>query len=144
MDNTLENKQKYLGAHWGTPTLTTVRRSSKGAYVAVHGRVCSNWNLGEIVEGYLKLKPLSELTDEDAIEFFDIVWAKVGNHKNQSREFKISFGKDWALSPMSERYGLIPSGLFHGIDFLRSRGYALPWMGLSIETLQEYGWLKLN
>lgn len=29
------------------------------------------------------------------------------------------------------------------VDFLRSKGYAIPWMGLSVAKLVEYGWLKL-
>jgi DNA polymerase III gamma/tau subunit len=34
-------------------------------------------------------------------------------------------------------------GYIQIVDYLRSKGYALPWMGLSVETLQEYGWIKL-
>jgi len=30
------------------------------------------------------------------------------------------------------------------VDHLRSKGYALPWMGLSIEDLIEYGWVKIK
>lgn len=30
------------------------------------------------------------------------------------------------------------------VDFLRSKGYALPWMGLSVEEMIEFGWIKLN
>jgi hypothetical protein len=29
-------------------------------------------------------------------------------------------------------------------DYLRSKGYALPWMDLSVEDLVEYGWIKLK
>jgi len=29
------------------------------------------------------------------------------------------------------------------VDFLRSKGYALPYMGINIEKLLEYGWIKL-
>lgn len=29
-------------------------------------------------------------------------------------------------------------------DYIRSKGYALPWMGLSVETLESYGWIKLK
>jgi hypothetical protein len=29
-------------------------------------------------------------------------------------------------------------------DYLRSKGYALHWMDLSVEDLVEYGWIKLN
>lgn len=29
-------------------------------------------------------------------------------------------------------------------DWLRSKSYALPWMGLSVQELIEYGWIKLK
>jgi len=32
----------------------------------------------------------------------------------------------------------------HVTDFLRSKGYALPFHGLSVENLIEYGWVKLK
>lgn len=93
---------------------------------------------------FLALKPLSQISDEDAIEFFDIVWSKVGNHKNKPKDFKIDFGKDWAMSPTSERYGLVPKGLFHGVDWLRSQGYALPFMEYSVDDLVSFGWVRLS
>lgn len=30
-----------------------------------------------------------------------------------------------------------------GIDYLRSKGYALPWMGLTVEEIAHAGWIKL-
>ena len=30
------------------------------------------------------------------------------------------------------------------VDYLRSKGYALPWMDLSVEDLVKYGWIKLK
>ena len=32
----------------------------------------------------------------------------------------------------------------HVFDYLRSKGYALPWMDLLVEDLVEYGWVKLK
>jgi hypothetical protein len=29
------------------------------------------------------------------------------------------------------------------VDYLRSKGYALPWMGLSVDEMVEAGWIKL-
>ncbi len=136
MENTLENKAKFFAQYWGQKVLYV-----GGIGLAPIGT--NGWNLKH-PDFFLELTPLSDITDEDAIEFFDIVWSKVGTHKNKSREFKIDFGKDWAESPTSERYGLIPTGLFHGVDFLRSKGYALPWMGLSVEQQIKYGWVKLK
>lgn len=34
--------------------------------------------------------------------------------------------------------------LIETIDYIRSKGYALPWMGLSVEQQIEYGWIKLK
>jgi hypothetical protein len=34
--------------------------------------------------------------------------------------------------------------MFELHDYLRSKGYALPWMGLSVDELVEYGWVKLK
>lgn len=63
---------------------------------------------------YLNLKPLSAITDEDR-DYCVSMWRGVFK-----KEFDLSQG-----------------------DFLRSKGYALPWMGLSVETMIEYGWIKL-
>ena len=35
-------------------------------------------------------------------------------------------------------------GYIQSLDYLRSKGYALPWMDLSVEDLVEYGWVKLK
>lgn len=34
--------------------------------------------------------------------------------------------------------------ILNAYDYLRSRGYALPWMGLSVEELVNRGWVKLK
>lgn len=131
------------------------RGEEKEAFFGVyHGQDICYWTNGDVTDkvdpkhfydhdNYLLLKPLHAITDEDAIEFFDILWAKDETHKNKPREFKIDFGKDWALAPTSERYGLIPTGLFHGVDFLRSKGYALNFRDISVSEQTELGWIKL-
>ena len=50
------------------------------------------------------------------------------------------FNKDEAIEDFNYE-GLRCS---YSADILRSRGYALPYMGLSVEKLIEYGWIKLN
>lgn len=91
---------------------------------------------------FLELKPLSKLSDEDAISFFDIQWGET--HKGKPKEFKLEYGKEWANSINSERFGLIPSNIIHGIDFLRSKGYAIPFMEYSVEMLVDFGWVRLS
>lgn len=139
-ENTLENKERFFALYFKQDVL----RISQ--YPSVKIQINSDTIFDRVynTDCYLQLKPLESISDEDAIVFFDIVWAKVGSHKDKPNDFKIEFGKDWALSPTIERYGLIPTGLFHGVDWLRSKCYALPWMGLSIQDLIDYGWIKLK
>lgn len=99
------------------------------------------WNLKH-PDFFLELKPLSKLSDEDAVSFFDIQWFET--HKDKSKEFKIEYGKEWANSINSERFGLIPANILHGIDFLRSKGYAIPFMEYSVEMLVDAGWVRLS
>lgn len=88
------------------------------------------------------LKSLENISDEDAIIYFGLLWDEVGNHKEKPIDFKIEYGKEWAKSLLSERYGLIPSGYLCGIDFLRSRGYLLPFRNYSIKQILSMGWAK--
>ena len=30
------------------------------------------------------------------------------------------------------------------VDYLRNKGYALPWMNLSVQDMVDYGWIKLK
>lgn len=60
---------------------------------------------GNGIDAHLLLKPLSAITDEDAIKV-----AKIEGYT---------------------------------YDYLRSRGYALPFMGISVEQQIEAGWIKL-
>lgn len=91
---------------------------------------------------HLELIPLSKISDNHAIEYFDILWHE--SHKSKSKEFKIEYGKEWANNLLSERFGLIPSNILNGIDYLRSKGYALPFMQYSVADLVNLGWIELS
>jgi hypothetical protein len=116
LESTLENKAKFFAQYWGTKTM----------YVGGVGLVeigKGGWNLKH-PDFFLQLTPLSQITDEDAIE--------IGY--DNSEDFKYHFLK-WNEVHKTE---VIDA------DLLRSKGYALPWMGLSVDELVEYGWIKLK
>ncbi len=132
--NIADVKCRFFVQYWGV----------KCMYVGGVGLVeigTGGWNLKH-PDFFLELKPLSKLTDDDAIEYFDILWHET--HKLKSKEFKIEYGKDWANSILAERFGFIPSNILHGIDFLRSKGYAIPFMEYSVEMLVDAGWVRLS
>jgi hypothetical protein len=71
---------------------------------------------------WLELKPLSSISNQDAKEC----------GSNDSKDF---------LEEL-DSCGLTYQS--HNIDYFRSKGYALPWMGLSVEEIIEAGWIKLT
>jgi hypothetical protein len=128
----IELRASFFAQYW------SVKCMSFGGIIMYVGNVALGLRHPELK---LQLKPISKLTDDDAIEYFDILWRET--HKSKSRDFKIEYGKDWANSILSERFGLIPSNILHGIDFLRSKGYALPFMSYSVDDLVNMDWIKL-
>lgn len=69
---------------------------------------------------YLQLKPLKSISDEDAtyLGFPDNISATTTYLKSLGKELKEA-------------------------DYLRSKGYALSWMDLTVQDLIDYGWIKL-
>lgn len=96
---------------------------------------------------WIELNPLSSISYEDAIEV-----AKIEGYnsikKTKDRGFFKLFPTNRHLNFISDPIG-IDSGdkklhlNSYSIDLLRSRGYALPWMGLSVEELVVARWIKL-
>lgn len=118
-----ENKEKFFAQYWGQDVLFDYP-AKLGPYPINHSR---NW---EHEAHLLYLKPLSSISDEDAIEL----------------------GYQICDDTLNANYGMSPSGCFldemdeflsSDADYLRSKGYALPWMGLSVYEMIEAGWIKL-
>lgn len=79
---------------------------------------------------YLELTPLSDITDEDA----NVVGEICDFEMNPEYKREI-------LSEHLQEGRLFPQETF---DYLRSKGYALPWMGYSVEEMAQAGWIKLK
>lgn len=127
-------RSRFFAQYWGVKCL----------YVGGVGLVkvgTGGWYL-EHPDLFLELKPISSLSDEESIEYFDVLWG--GSHKDHTKEFKISVGKDWSSSLTIERFGLMPSNVINGVDYLRSKGYAIPFMGYSINDLVSLGWFRFS
>lgn len=124
---TQDEKEQYFAAHWGQDVIKDVNNS---------GELCTypveRSNMYRFEESHLELTSLADITDEDAIEV-----AKMTYGKNLNTA-------DWG------RYTLendIPKGAYKMsidvTDFLRSKGYAIPFRNYSVQDLQDFGWLKL-
>lgn len=72
-----------------------------------------------IPECYLELTPLSQITDED-IDVIDMPYISI---------------KDHLFNDIISQFEA---------DYLRSKGYAVPWRDLSVDDLVKFGWVKLK
>lgn len=165
MENTLENKAKFFALYWGQ--LVLMQKDGLGVKKCIH----AYWGK-TISSRYLELKPLSSISNEDAchIAMLLVEWQdsmsklKPENIKVRGRidgdhawdELIMEFGGAFSYT-VRYRGGdfmtwIEPKGRsewntynhLQVYDFLRSRGYALPYMGLSVEELVNIGWVKLK
>ena len=94
--------------------------------------------INELSNYHLELKPLSKITDEDAI-----VVSKIFGMK-EDFEF---IGKILCTTMFdnwdSESETVIFNSNAKAVDYLRSKGYALPFMEYSVEDLVSFGWVRL-
>ena len=111
-------KCRFFAQYWGTKTL----------YVGGVGLVeigKGGWNLKH-PDFFLQLKPLSKITDEDAISMYR------GLERNY--ESANQFLEDYKSIGFLEQ---------SEVDFLRSKGYVVPFMGYSVDDLVKIGWVQL-
>jgi hypothetical protein len=116
-ENTIENKVKFFALYWGS---VIYNKEYKSRFTMLYS----------LLEGYsievgdvLELTSLSAITDEDAIKV-----GYVGNF-----HFLDEYKSQFKLNTFSVK----------AADYLRSKGYVLPYMDLSVDDLIEYEWVKL-
>lgn len=118
-------KSRFFAQYWGTKTL----------YIGGVGKVevgKGGWNLKH-PSFFLQLKPLSKITDDDVQELLPLVSFDF-SPRYTDEQMKEEIKKSVLDTEM------MPSELF---DFLRSKGYALPYMNYSVDNLISFGWVQL-
>jgi hypothetical protein len=141
MKNTPEEKEKFFVQYYGQ-SVYRHRTWTKEKNWIVNSNVLDRYSL---TSGYLELTPLSLITDEDKIEV-----AKILNRNGLidicSNDSILMLHKKNAISFVNQENKLYRS--FEDIsfvnDYLRSKGYALPYNGISVEEQIEFGWTVLK
>ncbi|QEL01099.1 hypothetical protein FKG96_09865 [Olivibacter sp. LS-1] len=153
IENTPENKARFFGLYYMQPVL-----SGSDMWNTVNGYCL---NIIRAQNYHLELTHISQITDDDAIELAQIltrwVWnldlgTKVIKESNQITVYYDALNNGFKHRTtiyddfFSRNYTGDPIQPFTGesFDYLRSKGYALTWMGLSVEDLINYGWIKLR
>lgn len=131
MKNTLENKERFFGHYMNQNVLS--HPSYKGKTNCLEpSLIILITTKNDFSEYFLLLKSLSDITDEDAIEV-----SKIYN-PFQCLDYELHLSRGRKIVHKNNRLSI------HCIDYLRLKGYAVPYMGLSVETLIEYGWVKIK
>lgn len=130
-NNNIE-KAKFFAQYWGQNVYRNDPRPGNNGQL--NYRIFQFQYLLE--EGcYLELTPLSNINNEDAIGVAKLVWPNCEPWKYNCRPLGIAY----ITEPKYQ-------GKFQQdvVDFLRSKGYLLPWRDLSVEELINRGWVKLK
>lgn len=157
----LNLKARFFALYWGQEVLiANPHVNQKHPFSCTQPWIYHNTDIA-----YLILKPLSKISDEDAIEVAKIVspllFLSLGNDnkqfidksetdfisvKHKRKRFSVDIDLDgyvYEYSELENNYTR-PYKSYAGTDYLRSKGYALPYMDLSVKDLQDYGWIKLE
>jgi len=125
MKNTLENKAKFFALYWEQKIL----KDKAGQTF----NVCSNINLKH-ESWFIELKPLSQISDEDALWYSKQVFVD---------EYVQSVDEEILIQKIKKANHFNLKDPYR-MDYLRSKGYALPWLDISIEEQIEFGWIVLK
>lgn len=139
MENNLINKSKFFAKYYGQ------RIQRYGKSPVLMNTFCDKEYIKDM---HLELTPLSQITDEDAIEVAKIIEPelKTGTFKimktKPSGHTCIMKDGDWMCQVAITNERVL--GNSHATDYLRQKGYALPYLDSSVEQQIEYGWVKLK
>ena len=130
MENNLENKENFFMIYWKQDV--AIKNKSIGPVFKFE---VNESTITDIDNYLLKLKSISEISDEDAIEVAKIYgWIKILSDNGNANAMRIYLTK-------SDNAAILATNKdWEILDFLRSKGYLLPWMGISTEELISRGW----
>lgn len=120
MENTLKNKSKFFLQYAGQFVLFNeelVNHTADPLGIMLSREITE--------EDYIVLKKMQDITEEDNRHMQGLL-------KNNQNSFEEFFYKTPEIA------------YIFGTDFLRSKGYAIPWNGLKVHQLEEYGWIKFK
>ena len=134
----LNLKARFFAQYFGQNVLTRPKSDNKkwilGEEVSINSELSKS---GYDYQYYLELKPISQITEEDYKGIPELYYGSTDSWFNAQRIYTHETLEECVSKVIKK---LKPTQY----DYLRSKGYALPYMELSIETLQEYGWIKLK
>jgi hypothetical protein len=118
MKNTIKNKELFFALYYKQNVY------NEGELI----KDCKVYpELAKYKNSYLLLKPVKFITDEDV--------NAIGLHKTSLLYYFDEEGESVILNNRAVMFA---------DHYLRSKGFALPWMNISVEEMIEFNWIKLK
>ena len=130
---TLQNKERFFAQHWDQEVL---KHGGLTHPAPINTSFMSSIvidSTGRIIDSYLELKPLFSITDEDAMS---VVRMCIG-YENYSGGFLDTDSAEAIMDWLNEN--AYWDEYIQIIDYLRSKKYAIPWNGITVEEMVEAG-----
>jgi len=132
MENTTEDKKKYFGLYYGQNVRNWTLNNAVNA--KVNPSFMSKW----VVEhSYLSLTSPVNVSHPHAIKLAERTYSHPDNH-TVAKGIALAQSVALAIAP---DFCLVTAS---GMDFLRREGYATPYDTTPLETLIEWGWVKIK
>lgn len=129
MENTTENKLKFFALYFGQRVLKNV----KSPQVTILNGHFFYYSVPYIENYHLKLRSIDSITNDECVGVYDLLFdfPSAENHVF-AKVCKIKFLIE------NEDYSQILT------DFLRSKGFLVPFMNLTTDQILEFGWAKIK
>lgn len=128
---TQEFKGRYKALYFGqevlvSPTATMGQTITLGKVIPIGE---------EPDDSFLRLRSLESITDEEAVEV-----ARIWLEKTNGLGVHPATGIEYIKAHAKEQFKRVDCGL---IDYLRSRSFALPYLGVSVDEMVKEGFVEL-
>lgn len=132
------NKAKFITQYWGQ-NVVSHNEYQEGSTNLVDGSLIKKFS----EENYfLYLKRLEDISDEDLEKIYHIHSGIIGYDYTMDFQSPLIMAKHWKDNDLNWNKTIFKYREI--VDYLRSKGYALPFMNLSIENLVRIGWIKFQ
>ena len=136
MENTTENKLKFFAQYFWQRVLKNV----KSPQVTILNGHFFYYSVPYIENYHLELRSIDSITNDECVELFDLKYPQYKDWEIKSKlgtiEHHVLHSLKSSMNYQNESYFLI--------DFLRSKGFLVPFMNLTTDQILEFGWAKIK
>ena len=139
MLNTTENKLKFFAQYFGQRVLKNKNLNEPFNKNVVYDMLFDSYVNKHIDFFYLELRSIDSITDDECVEYFNLLY----DNSRRNQEKIIAIKSDIKRGKMFRQLLHFEKSII-ALDFLRSKGFLVPFMNLKTDQILEFGWAKIK